>query len=260
MFRLIDNNQVSVDSWQGFRCTVSEYSQQNAFGEPNTAHRATQVLSGAFVAFLDHVFSSTNVLSREIIFNISIGNVINVDNMALIIDDALTGARIATISGIQPNTEGFKNYEISGIPNSIGPGIAVGMYANAPYDLSTPRSFDFFGEFVLIDSLNSVYITPDFDYENTSEKIQDTHYVRSGEKYIYKWGEFRRFNMGVSFVESGFKSIVNSYWNNNTELLFVASGDMRINSVRLSNTSLPIGGLIEPYTNLFRGTIELETY
>lgn len=259
MFRLIDNNEVAVDSWQGFRCTVAEYSQLNAFGESNTAHRITQVLSGAFVAFMSGVYSATQIQSRELTFNVSIGNVVNIDQMTIYMESQSL-VIFAIHDNFIPNTIGFQNYEISGIPNSNFFGFNLVIAANKAYDVSVPRTFDFFGEFALVDSLNNIYMTPDFDFENVGEKIENRHRVRSGEEYVYTWGKFKKFNMGVSFVDSGFKSIVNSYWSNNTELLLVQSGDMDISSVRFANNELPVGELIKPYTDLFKGTISLETY
>lgn len=259
MFRLIDNSQVAVDSWEGFRSTIAENSQIDNFGTVNAAHRSTQVLSGAFTAFATNVYTSTLIGEKQLTFNISIGNVLNVGNMAMVID-APDGTRIATKLAIAPNTVGFSNYELTGSTNSNYSGFSVGIFANEAYDVSVPRRFDFFGEFVLIDSLNNINITPDFDFEQIGEKVENRHRVRSGEQYVYKWGEIRKFQMGVSYVDSGFKSVVNSHWKENTELLFVQSGDMRVNSVRIGNTSLPVGEFIEPYMNLFKGTIQLETY
>jgi len=259
MFRLIDNSEVSVDSWEGFRCTIAENSQLDNFGNANGAHRATQVLSGAFVAFMSGVYTGTQIQSEFVVFNVSIGNTFNVDNIRMIIDD-INGVRLATGDFIQPNSIGFVNYEMSVVPNSLNVGFNIGIVANEAYDVSVTRTFDFFGEFVLISSLNNAYIIPDFNYENVGEKIENRHRVRSGEEYVYTWGKFKKFDMGVSFVNSSFKSVVNSLWNNNVELLFVQSGDMDVSSVRFANNELPIGEFIEPYINLFKGTISLETY
>lgn len=258
MFRLIDNNEVAVDSWQAFRCTVAENSQIDNFGNENSAHRITQVLSGFFNIFMRGAFDYISVLSKEITFNLSIGNAKNVEEMVLSIRTN-SNELISELRSIAPSSLGWNNYEVTGI-SSVDRGMLLAVYARTNLDVSTTRTFDIFGEYVLIDSENNIYIAPDFDFENKTEKIESRHRVRSGEEYVYKWGEFRKFEMGVSFVNSSFKSVINSYWYDNTKLLFVQSGDMKIYSVQVSNNNLPVGNLIAPYTNLFRGTIELESF
>ena len=114
---------------------------------------------------------------------------------------------------------------------------------------------------LFVDSSNGVDVDPDWEYSEEDEKIESRHRVRSGKSYVYKWGEYKKRIVPVSFVNSEFKSIVNSYWNTNTDLLFMEVGvASSVTSVRIVNDALPIGAFIMPYTNLFSGVIELETY
>jgi len=114
---------------------------------------------------------------------------------------------------------------------------------------------------LFVDSSNGVDVDPTWEYLEAGSKIEDRHRVRSGRSYVYKWGDFKRFEVPVSFVNSNFKSIVNSYWDSNADLLFMeVDNPSSVTSVRIVNEDLPIGQFIAPYTNQFIGVIELESY
>jgi len=114
---------------------------------------------------------------------------------------------------------------------------------------------------LFVDSGNGVDVEPTWGYSQSDEKIENRHRVRSGKSYVYKWGEFKRYKLPMTYVDSNFKSIVNSYWNTNTQLLFMEVGNpSSVSSVRISNKKIPIGLNVEPYADLFEGVIELETY
>lgn len=103
-------------------------------------------------------------------------------------------------------------------------------------------------------------INPDYDYEEEDQKIEVVHRVKSGREYRYKFGDYGRTKFSVSYVNSEFKSICNSWWNNNADLRFVDQFGLEVMSCHLVNRKQPVGKPIKPYTNQFRGTIELETY
>lgn len=113
---------------------------------------------------------------------------------------------------------------------------------------------------LFVDSSNGVDIDPEYDLVFQDTKIEDRHRARSSDAYVYKWGEYKRIKFSVSYVDSSFKAIVNSYWSSNTNLLFMEVGASAVYSVRLMNKELPVGKYIKPYTDLFRGVIELEGY
>ena len=66
--------------------------------------------------------------------------------------------------------------------------------------------------------------------------------------------------MDIAFVDSSFKAVVNSWWNTNTDLLWMEEGGADVTSVHLTNKSQPIDGFVKPYNDLFKGKIELGTY
>ncbi|MCK5609646.1 hypothetical protein KAR91_47675 [Candidatus Pacearchaeota archaeon] len=113
---------------------------------------------------------------------------------------------------------------------------------------------------LFVDSSNGLTVEPEWDYKEESQKIETRSRVRSGAEYVYKWAEFEKIKFSVSFVDSNFKSIVNSWWSNNTDLLFMEEGSSVVTSVHLSNGKTPVGKFIKPYNNLSKGIIELSTY
>ena len=114
---------------------------------------------------------------------------------------------------------------------------------------------------LFVDSSNGVDVDPTWAYLELGEKVESRHRVRSGRSYVYRWGGFEKFEVPVSYVDSNFKSIVNSYWDSNADLLFMEVGvASSVTSVRIVNEALPVGGRIAPYTDQFIGVIELETY
>ena len=111
----------------------------------------------------------------------------------------------------------------------------------------------------ITDTPEFLTVTPEYDYVEPDEKIESRHRARSGTEYVYKWGEFKKFNMGVMYVNSEFKSVVNSWWSSNTDLLWMDS-TTNVTSVHLTNKKKPIDKRVKPYTDKFKGKLELGTY
>ena len=113
---------------------------------------------------------------------------------------------------------------------------------------------------LFVDSSNGVTIESDWDYEERDKKLEDKHRTRGGGRYVYKWGSYRSWKIPVSYVNSSFAAIVNSWWVSNTQLLFKSESAAAVYSVQLTNDAKPLGKFVRPYDTLFAGTIELETY
>lgn len=113
---------------------------------------------------------------------------------------------------------------------------------------------------LFVDSSNGVTITPEYNFKEEGKKIENVHRVRSGAQYVYLWGSYNKWKFTVKYVNSEFKSIVNSWWETNTNLLFMEEGSSKVSTVRLSSKKLPVGKYMKPYDNEFQGVIELETY
>lgn len=113
---------------------------------------------------------------------------------------------------------------------------------------------------LFVDSSNGVDVEPEYDFSDSKIKIEDRHRTRSGAEYVYKWGGYVDIKMSVMYVNSEFKSIVNSWWSSNTSLLWMEEGGTQVFSVRLVNNEQPVSDIVKPYTNVFKGTIELKGY
>lgn len=113
---------------------------------------------------------------------------------------------------------------------------------------------------LFVDSSNGITVTPEFDFKDSAKKVESRHRTRGAKEYVYKWGEYDILKMKVMFVDSEFKSLVNSWWSSNTELLWMEEGGTDVTSVHITNKNKPIDGYNKPYDDLFKGSIELGTY
>lgn len=109
-------------------------------------------------------------------------------------------------------------------------------------------------------SASQVSLEPEYDYGRSDSKIENIHRTRSGDRYVYKWGEYRKFKFSIRYVTSADQSTINDWWRNNTLLQFYEEGSTDISSVQLVNRSLPVGELIKPYIDQYEGRLELEEY
>jgi hypothetical protein len=113
---------------------------------------------------------------------------------------------------------------------------------------------------LFVDSDTGVDINPEYDYRENSEKVESRHRSRSGREFVYRWGGIGRISFSVMYVNSSFKAQVNSWWDANTDLLFMEVGTTEVFSCHITNKKKPVDRFIRPYNDLFRGKIELGTY
>lgn len=107
---------------------------------------------------------------------------------------------------------------------------------------------------------NEVTLEPEWDFDRRDMQVKTEHRTRSGKRYVYRWGTYPKFSFGIQFVSSSTAAIVNSWWITNTKLLFVESGGTQVYSVMLVANDAPVGQYQKPYTDLYRGKIDLEGY
>ena len=114
---------------------------------------------------------------------------------------------------------------------------------------------------LFVDSSTGIDIDPEYDMKLSGLKIEDVHRTLGGVEYRYKWGDYDRVEFSLQWVNSSTMAIVNSWWSSNTNLQFmetdVAGTEL---NVRLVNKTKPIDRYIKPYTDMFMGKIQLETY
>lgn len=93
---------------------------------------------------------------------------------------------------------------------------------------------------LFVDSSTGVTVTPEFNMSDGGEKIESRHRMRDGSEFVYKWGEFDKKKIDVRFVNSEFKSLVNDWWSDNIDLLWIE--DRRLDEDVLDNGNFT-GGL-----------------
>jgi hypothetical protein len=114
--------------------------------------------------------------------------------------------------------------------------------------------------YVLTDGTNVVSLNPYYDIMQGGGKIQDNHRTLSGAKYVYKWGTFDRVVMNVDYLSSADMTRVNSWYGANTPLRLFDINSTVVVSAYIANADKPIANYVAPYTDMFMGTIELESY
>lgn len=67
----------------------------------------------------------------------------------------------------------------------------------------------------------SLEIFPEYNFKDGGRKIEDRHRTRDGSEFVYKWGEYRLIEIDVKYVNSSFRTIVNSWWSVNEDLLYI---------------------------------------
>jgi hypothetical protein len=114
--------------------------------------------------------------------------------------------------------------------------------------------------YVLSDGTNVVSLEPHYDILLSGEKIESSHRTLAGRNYRYTWGEYSRTKFNVDFLTSADMTRINSWWSANTPLVLYDMNSTVISSSYIVNPTKPIDGLVPPYTDMFRGMIQLEGY
>lgn len=114
--------------------------------------------------------------------------------------------------------------------------------------------------YTLFDGTNTVSLNPEYDIKFDDRKVENSHRTRTGANYRYTWGNFKRVRAKVEYLSSADMSQVNSWWMANTPLRLYDLNSAVVVSGYLVNPSAPIDQYIRPYTDLFMGIIELESY
>jgi hypothetical protein len=109
-------------------------------------------------------------------------------------------------------------------------------------------------------SATGVELFPEYDFKERSRKMESRTRTTTGAEYAYKFGSYDAWRFKLTFVSSETKSIVNSWWESNADLLFVETGQTNVSSVHLTNRETPIFGYMKPHDDQFHGMLELSTY
>jgi hypothetical protein len=112
-----------------------------------------------------------------------------------------------------------------------------------------------------VDSSTQLTVNAEYEgFQDPTVMVQNTHRMRSGAWFRYKWGEYGRILAPVRYVDSSFRSVVTSWWSSRAELTWMTESGTDVTSVKLVNITAPIVQRIRPYHNQWRGVLQLETY
>jgi hypothetical protein len=113
-----------------------------------------------------------------------------------------------------------------------------------------------------ISSVDAITLYPEYDYKGGEIQLRTEHRTKSGKLYLYKWGDYSKFQFNVNYLPASDASLINSWWDSNTELLFlITSGTAtEVHSVVLMNKDTPFQQFNKPYADKYKGKVLLEGY
>lgn len=117
------------------------------------------------------------------------------------------------------------------------------------------------GAYRLVDSAsNVVSLNPDYDLRLSGKRQASKHRTRDGGVFLYMWSVHDRVKFKIEDVNSEDACLINSWWGGNVPLMLFDTSSTVVVSGYLVNAAKPIDGIMKPYTDQFKGVIELEGY
>lgn len=109
---------------------------------------------------------------------------------------------------------------------------------------------------------NLVQLYPEYDYKGGEIQLRNQMRTPSGKGYLYKHGDYDKFQFTVNYLPGSSAAIVNSWWDTNAKLLFlITSGTItEVHSVILMNKDTPFQQFNKPYADKLKGKVLLEGY
>lgn len=251
----------AVNSWVAVGCTISDVTASVPF--PSGRHKVFRVFTNSadpyiYTGITSAELQGTSVQSKQLTF----------------------GAWLWTDSG-QPFTAASGDYALRVDCDTYTPMAAPFSLSNVPNLIYAAGSaFLSNSTFTLrIDGVSSIgdyfyvamphvgysegylSVLPEWDLTLESQKVQTQHRGRSGRLTTYKWGQYDAVKFSLSYVNSLTRNVINnSYWNNNARVLFGSSDGTVIVDGIIVTAKAPINKNVEPYTNLWKGTIEMNGF
>lgn len=115
-------------------------------------------------------------------------------------------------------------------------------------------------------SSTAVTLNPNYDIDINNEQNRADHRSIDGTLYQYKYHSFRSFDISLEWVPATDASIINSWFDTNTDLTFFISSGTSVNSyevysvdVRILNNSSPMNNFQAPYVEYYAGALKLES-
>jgi hypothetical protein len=143
------------------------------------------------------------------------------------------------------------DFTITGSTN----GLAVEFY----YPDTSSGNLSFIDDILMFQSLE---VIPKWEYAPNINKIESDLRTKTGKLYKRKMAEWRNFTVPVEFFPSSKAALVNSWFKDNTKLLWVVTSSTvtQVFSVQITNNSRPFDKFDDTNIDQFKGVIELEEY
>ena len=111
-------------------------------------------------------------------------------------------------------------------------------------------------------SQTAIELKAKYSSKFSKDQQRSMHRTLTGNLYIYRWSNFIKHSFSVNFMQSSNAAIVNSWWENNTELLLFVTSDSvtEVFSVVLTNRNTPMNKYQKPYNTYLSGKLQLESY
>ena len=109
---------------------------------------------------------------------------------------------------------------------------------------------------------NLVQLYPEYDYKGGEVQLRNFMRTPTGKGYLYKHGDYDKFQFTVNYLSGSAAAIVNSWWDSNAKLLFlITSGDItEVHSVVIMSKDTPFQQFNKPYADKLKGKVLLEGY
>ena len=210
-----------------------------------------------------YIYSVADGFFASTIFDLSDGSISSSSAGTYTIEELVDGWYRVSVTGTTTDIFIGAYIDVRETSSSVWTGDGVsGMYA---YGASLSDG-DVVIPYILTEATNlsdaSIYVDvePEYTLKESGKKVESRHRVRDGGEFVYKWGEYDTVSVPVMYVNSSFKTTVNSWWSDNTDLIWNNRLSSEVTSVHVTNKSKPIDAFNKPYNDLFKGKIELGTY
>lgn len=110
--------------------------------------------------------------------------------------------------------------------------------------------------YFLTNGSNTLSFNPDHGLLFKDTKIGSRKRTANANHYEYTYGDYKKWDLPVSFVNSEFATTINSWWSAGEAISMITTTD--VFTVALSNKTKPINDYVEPGNTLYNGMLEFE--
>lgn len=113
--------------------------------------------------------------------------------------------------------------------------------------------------YLFASSADSLNLEPEYDFKDKYTRSQSLTRSSDGTGFLYIFGFYRAFDIPVNYKSETYKNKVVQWWADNEALMYLEEGGT-VRNVRIVNNTVPLNQRAMPYSDLFKGVIELEEF